>query len=232
MIKNIFNHLINILFPVECLGCEWYGAYVCDVCLNSIRINEESMCLQCHKHTLLGRICKECEEDFYVDRVLYAADYDQELVHKLIWNMKYNFVKKMGESIALILTKYIQQHHLIMMLNLAQAVLVPIPLHKKRFKYRGFNQAEEISKALSEITGWEVDVLLERNRNTSSQLGYNKKERMLNMKNAFQVIKNIPETVILIDDVVTTGETLNQAAKVLKEGGAKKVYALVVAKRE
>lgn len=111
--------------------------------------------------------------------------------------------------------------------------LVSIPLHKARLKSRGYNHAEILAKGLSQKLGVPCSNLLQRVKNTRSQVGLKKDERRENVKDAFSVIPNISISqylnIFLIDDILTTGSTLFEAARILKRNGAKKVFGLTLA---
>ncbi len=110
-------------------------------------------------------------------------------------------------------------------------LLVPVPLHKSRRKLRGFNQAELIARGLGRELGLPVSSeLLLRTRKTVAQKELNDQERRANLKNAFQVAKNkvSPKKILLIDDIYTTGSTIDAAAAVLLDHGAEKVYFLSI----
>ena len=119
-------------------------------------------------------------------------------------------------------------------IDLIKVIVVPVPLNKKRLLERGFNQSALLSECFARHFGLTCHAeIIERFRPTPHQVGLNKQQRQINVKNSFKIIK--PELVknkniILIDDVVTTGSTLEEVAKTLKQNGAQKVIGLVVAK--
>ena len=110
--------------------------------------------------------------------------------------------------------------------------LSPLPLSKNRQNWRGFNQSELIAKSFNEDYNYKINYDLKRIKDTKVQSSLNEKERAENIKNCFvwagQDLKD--KVIILVDDVITTGATLNEAARILKDSGAKKVYGLIVAK--
>ena len=110
-------------------------------------------------------------------------------------------------------------------------VLADVPLHKHKKHFRGFNQSEILAKVISKYSKYQFQNLLERKEDTITQVGLNKEERSNNLRQAFKIKQSkIPKSVLIIDDVFTTGSTLNQCAKILKENGALKVYGFVFAK--
>jgi competence protein ComFC len=115
--------------------------------------------------------------------------------------------------------------------KLGKQIILAVPLHKKRFLERGFNQAELIAIEISRIFGMKTDFKsLKRIKNTKQQANLSKKERLENMKQAFSAnFDKAPEKVYLFDDVFTTGQTMNEAARALKKAGVKEVNVLALA---
>ena len=111
-------------------------------------------------------------------------------------------------------------------------VLMPVPLHKSRLRKRGYNQAYEIAKELSKATGRKIDTSLTRNKKTEMQAQLKFKQRAENVRNAFEVKKELKnKNILLIDDVMTTGSTLKECAKTLLKSGAIDVKVLVFARK-
>ncbi len=128
-------------------------------------------------------------------------------------------------------------HHLINLnktSNLFDFVLVSIPLHKKKLKQRGFNQAEEIAKELSENLKLPVfNNILIKTKQTPAQVELEKGEREKNIKNVFlcqEPESMINKKILLVDDIFTTGSTMEECARILKDAGAKEVRGVVVAR--
>ena len=136
---------------------------------------------------------------------------------------------------ALIINKYLQSSRILDTLAVNQATLIPIPLHVKKKRYRGFNQTEEIGSKLAELQPELIFTpVLERVKLTKTQLSYDRAHRQKNVVDAFGLPagQKLKGTVVLLDDVVTTGSTLRAAAKVLKDAGAQRVIGLVFAQRQ
>ena len=110
--------------------------------------------------------------------------------------------------------------------------LVPVPLHRSRQMERQFNQAEEIARSISIETGLPVSHLLKRGRRTETQTRLSRKQRMENLRGAFKLREPLPETpppgYLLVDDVFTTGSTVDECAKVLRKAGAGRIAVLTV----
>lgn len=109
-------------------------------------------------------------------------------------------------------------------------VIVPVPLHRKKQKKRGFNQAEILAKEIGLRTGLPVDTtLVKRKINTVPQKEFSRRERKKNLKNAFEVTRKIKEkNVLIIDDIYTTGSTIHSMSVLLKKSGAEKTYFLTI----
>jgi ComF family protein len=217
-LQTVTGTLLNLLFPVECLGCNREDVYLCKNCLNKIKIYDRA---EPFDHPLK-----------YLDQVLSAADYHQTLLQNTIHCFKFRFIKELAQPLTKILIEFYQQQP--KELRLTNPVIIPVPLNKKRFLERGFNQSELMAKIFAGHFGFEFYAnTVIRHKNTAHQVGLTKKQRKTNIKNSFKVIKAVlikDREIILIDDVVTTGSTLEEIAKVLKEAGAKKIIGLTLAK--
>jgi ComF family protein len=111
-------------------------------------------------------------------------------------------------------------------------VFMPVPLHKSRLRLRGYNQAYEIAKELTKLTGRKLDNSLKRQKKTQMQAQLKFKQRAKNVKNAFGLKGELKhKKIVLIDDVMTSGNTLRECAKVLKKAGAKDINVLVFARK-
>ena len=150
----------------------------------------------------------------------------RELVHSL----KY----RRNREIASLFADMMVAHLGVMHMALPQdGVLVPIPLHKTRERIRGFNQSLLIAQALGERIGMAVQCdVLRKIKKTIPQMELRREERIKNLANTFAVADALSvrgKTIVLVDDIKTTGSTLEEAARVLKEAGAKRIWAITVA---
>ena len=182
-------------------------------CGKPIRKDTEEYCYDCRK----GGQNFECGKNLWVH---------QKAVSEAIYALKYKNRRIYGEIFAKELTKnygdFLKKQNV--------TLIIPIPLHKSRQRKRGYNQAEIIAKYLGEYTNIAVDGRsLVRVKKTKPQKQCNDKERKKNIRNAFAVTHVIDaENVVLIDDIYTTGSTINEAAKALKASGVGKVFFLTV----
>ena len=160
--------------------------------------------------------------------VFGVSTYDSNLLRDVVHHMKYKFIKELADDLSLLAAQGLWNAHLSV-----PDIVIPVPLHSRRLRWRGFNQAEILARSLGLDVPIEATVLT-RNRFTTSQVSMRTRmHRINNLKGAFTAqhtnnIKN--KSVLLIDDVITTGATLNECAKVLLESGAKDVSALVIAR--
>jgi ComF family protein len=215
---QIKKFLLDLFFPRFCFGCQREGSYLCQDCQATLEISGF------HQTISRGQNLR----DLY-----FAVDYRKPLIKKLIQRFKYDpFIKELTRPLASLIIE-----HFLLMENkpdFREFGLVPIPLEKKKLKWRGFNQAEEIAGELAKFFNLRVlnNVLVKRKK-TLPQVELSEKERRENVKGAF-LVKNkelvVNKKILLVDDVYTTGSTMEEAARVLKEAGAKEVVGIVIAR--
>jgi competence protein ComFC len=233
---------LNFIFPKRCVNCRSFGAYICVGCFSYVSFNETGACIVCQRPALGGLTHPVCKTRYAPDGVFSSLVY-KGVVKKLVYKFKYNphLTDLKTVLIELFYEGIIQKEDFFKSL-IGSSVLVPIPLHKSRSRKRGYNQSQILAKGLAKKLDLPVFNYLERTRNTKTQVGLKKEEREENIKNAFRInpsaalragnkelqINDFPQ-VFLVDDVVTSGATLKEAAKVLKRAGVKKVYGLTLA---
>lgn len=148
-----------------------------------------------------------------------------------IHSFKYESDRRLSEPLADLLHNALRSSIAWKGLVSMPPVLVPVPLHPKREKARGFNQCFLLARDLASFTGWQVDNRLQRTRETESQVGLDIEKRRRNVRDAFEWQgENVPERVVLVDDVCTTGATMSECALALAEAGTKRVYVATVAR--
>ncbi len=227
---KLLEPFVELIAPPLCLLCEnpVKDKLICDDCEKEIDKNfaiKKNFCLKCGG-IFEGNRCPRCRDtrfSFEFNRSVYIYD---GKIKQIVEDFKYNKFKKLADFMAkkmqgLLAREYPQIH-----------VLVPIPIHPTRRRERGFSQTELIARKLSSLTGIDCDCEnLVRIKHTKSQASLTKEERRSNLKDAFKLIdpsKFRDQNVLLIDDVMTTGITMNEAAKMLKRYGAK-VYTITFA---
>lgn len=157
------------------------------------------------------------------------------LIKKAIKKIKYRFVSDMAGDLTEAFLSFCGENKVFVQFCQDNPLLVPVPLHSRRQRWRGFNQAELLGKMIAKNLGLDfVPDLLARVKETQPQADLKKEERIRNIKGSFKVSPNILisqyPNILLFDDVWTSGATLREAAKVLKRGGAKKVWGLTIAR--
>ena len=238
--------------------------WICPECLEKIKIRKNQVCSFCGEWSEGGKTHYRCKENTSLDGVWVATEYKYEVVNKAIRKFKFKFIKDLSFPLSEILIKSILNvdeygdFQDLALVNFSQesreekiyieeeknkeveTVVIPVPLHKRRHNWRGFNQAFLLAKPIAGRFKLDVysNVLL-RGENTKPQTKVKSiEERGKNIKGAFFVskclgirdlIKN--KNVIIVDDVCTTSATLKECAKELKKAGAKNVWGLVVAGR-
>lgn len=228
-LKSFGDFLLNLFFPITCYGCEKNGTYLCEKCFKTIKFQER----QSKTFNLKQENLKE---------VFIAGDYENKLLAKLIIAFKYEGQKNIGTDLGKFLNffwdgriKIIRLEDKDLALRLENSLIIPLPLTKARKKERGFNQAEILAEILAKEFSYQIFLGLKRKGRKKHQAKLNEKQRLKNISGQFFVPEKernflSGSDIILIDDVITTGATLNEAAKILKEAGAKEVFALVLAK--
>jgi len=241
-VDNTKEFLLDLFFPKFCLGCKKEGTYLCDDCRGILDIAEFDYCLCDTKPMRLppdsksGR-CQRCQ-DKKLSGLYSALPYkEKQLTRKLIYQFKYQpYLKDLSKTLASILI----EHFVLSGKNTDEiwdnSVLIPIPLDKNKLKIRGYNQAEELGKELSKVLKIPlVSGNLIKIKPTKSQMELTKAEREKNLSGAFQ-IKNPEEMsgkkIFLLDDVYTTGSTMQECAKTLREVGLKNIWGIALARED
>jgi competence protein ComFC len=235
--------ILELLFPAECIICEKAGKYLCNGCSDYIPLKRTDLCPLCQKtETFAGRVCIVCEnarEKIYLDGVIVASFYKHPILREAIYRFKYSFIQQLAWPLAKILAKKL---FVLETFPFEEFVFTAVPLHPKRRQWRGFNQAELLGaklKKLFEQNNLEIQFipdLLVREKYFKPQMKiHSTEERKENIVDCFTInpayAKKIPRKIIIIDDVITTGATLNECAKVLKKHGAELVWSLVLARQ-
>jgi len=221
---RFLNTILDIIFPVKCVWCDKNGVDLCTECLKDI---------------------PEAERES-AKWIFPLYDYRDKIIKKSLWLLKYKGRKKLASIFAKNMYEKILEElsDLSIMENFSEPILIPIPLSSKRYRERGFNQSELLCEELIKIDHLRhgVDMQLEKNilikiKDTEHQARIkNRNERIKNMTGTFAIKdleKNkkliMKKNIILIDDILTTGATLSEARKVLRQAGARKVIAFTVA---
>jgi len=228
MVYQYLDQLLNTLLPSRCLICRQPARQrlaLCAPCHAKLPFNKQSCRICAQPLAAAGLDCGDCQ--------LHTPDYDLTIaplayrddVRRLIIELKFQGKLRNAKLLAELFVPH---------LNLREPphCLIPIPLHSKRMRERGYNQSLEIARWLAAVTGISIDPYsTRRRRNTRRQADLDLKEKRGNVRGAFEVIKEgLPEHVAIVDDVMTSGHTVNELARVLKKSGVKKVSVWAMAR--
>lgn len=215
----MFEKILNLIFPNVCGFCE--------------KINNNSLCKKCELN--LSKYEINCIKDYtkdkqkYFDYLFCALKYEN-IVREKILKYKFNENSYLYKTFAKIIIKNEKIYRFLKLYD----IIISVPMHKNKFSIRGYNQSELIAKEIAKQTKIDFgkDVLL-KVKNTKVQSTLTKTQRTQNIKGAFLVkntdkIKN--QKIILVDDIYTTGSTVNECSKVLKNAGAKEICVVTIAK--
>lgn len=222
--------ILEMIFPqtIKCFMCgaELSDHGVCDNCYGKLPWIKGNICERCGGTVFGdGHVCNECAgEKFYFHRNFSIFNYIDDMQLKIL-SFK-NGKKYLGYYFSEIIREYLKK------LNINFDYIIPMPIHENRLKERSFNQSEILVSNLKDENVVEYDVL-KRIKDTPHQTGLNKSNRKTNLEDAFKVVnkdKVKDKIILLIDDIYTTGSTLNECAKTLIKSGAKGVYGLCLAR--
>lgn len=223
--------LLDLLLPPQCLHCGAPNSFLCADCLSKISFITEAVCHRCGTPAAGDSTCPQCRRHTlqYIDGIRSAAYFEDNPIRSAIHNLKYNNHRAVAQSLAKILAEAYRRH------KLSVQVVVPVPLHRSRYKDRGYNQSELLAKQLGNLLNLPVNTTtLARTQKTAAQMSLGVQERRQNVAGAFSCINNqlANQNVLLIDDVCTTGSTLDACAAALKAGQAGSVWGLTLAKAQ
>lgn len=233
----------DLIFPKYCFGCEREGFWICKNCINKLYTGTEQYCLDCKQLNYFGEFCPDCSKKHFLNGLLVAGNYKNDLLSKTIKHFKFDFIEELGDLLGDFLfnelnknfeySKNLDKKELgeFNIFKKKEFIIIPVPLHKERLRWRGFNQAEILAKHVSSGLKIEFSKELVRIKYKIPQVKLKRKERIINVKNCFHWTgKPLNEkNILLIDDVATTGATLEECAKTLKSNGANLVWGFVLA---
>lgn len=230
---KIKEKILDMFFPIHCLGCGKFDSWICEECHAMLPILSEQHCFVCKKiGTKNGEICSNCLNKLNIkpslDRVFIISTYQDTLLKKAIHKFKYSFILNIAEPLALLVAQSLQNSNFP-----APDLIIPVPIHKKRLHWRGFNQSYILTKKLNLKIPILTNVLTKKIHTKPQAKTKSRSERIKNLDKAFfienpKLIEN--KKILLIDDIITTGTTLENCAILLKKHGAKEVNALVLAR--
>jgi ComF family protein len=225
--------VLGIFFPKKCVGCKKLGAYICTNCFAGIKMQTSSICGVCGRYAVDGLTHPRCRGRYTIDGTSAALVY-RGIVKKLVYQYKFApHLFDLSEILCdFLYESAIQQESLEEYLR-PSCVITSVPLYRSRHLARGYNQSELLAKNLAKRVGVRCINASYKVKDTSSQVGKTEQERRDSIKGAIVVRKvDMPKRILIIDDVLTSGATMNEMAKVLKKNGAKYVWGLALAHGE
>ncbi len=230
---SLFEVVLDILYPRHCAVCDeilpFGGGLICEECEDKPVPVSGPRCMKCGRMLYSDReeYCSDCREviHFY-DRAFSVFVYN-DAMQQSIFRFKYQGKQEYADFYAESIYKYLGRE----IMGFKADALIPVPLHKDRLKKRGYNQASLIAGRLSKLTGIKVEEdLVQRVAATMPQKNLNREERRKNLKRAFLLSRNIVELtrVIIVDDIYTTGSTVDEMSLLLKEAGVREIYVVTV----
>ncbi len=246
-LNEVKNFLVDILFPKTCIGCGREGEYICQNC--RVFFGEAPLiCPVCQKPSFGGQKHEHCSSKHNLDGLVSVWEYEGA-IKRMIHQIKYAWVTDVipellrisAEAMARDPSRFSSFFAFIAGKN---PTVTFVPMHIRKEKKRGFNQAKLIAEEFGKITNLKVAPLLKKDRKTEPQEKLDREKRLENVKGVFSPLRNqrfltgftfgsqegIPENLILIDDVWTTGATMKECSRVLKKAGAKKVWGFTLAR--
>ncbi len=211
----MLKFVLNLLFPIECVGCGKLDKWLCEGCLGRVELRQSQVCPYCYAESEGGRVCCRQSE---LQSLLVMSDYREPLT-ELLHLLKYDGIKAAGGPLHLMMRRFLARS------ALPDGVLCPIPSSAAKRRLRGFNQTELLLGRLP----WRQ--FLRRKHQPRAQMELSFKERKRNVANAFETLCAVPEKVVLFDDVATTLATLEECARVLRAAGAREVHAFSLARQ-
>ena len=226
LLGKISSSALDLLFPLPCAGCGPEGKIICQECLPSLPKLTSPYCAVCATPGNLSpcRWCRENPSDVDGTRAPFLME---GLIKQAIHSFKYRGVRAAAPELGSLLAGYLVEH------PIPGDVLMPVPLHSRRLRYRGYNQSALLAREMAKHTGHTIELeALVRTKDSLPQVeAGSSSQRRSNVERSFQCTGNVAGgKVILVDDVATTGSTLSACAASLKEAGAASVWGLVLAR--
>ena len=232
LLRDFWSGLLDLVYPPKCLICdEMQPNYLCTDCLKQIQFIEGRICRSCGAPLQEEKWCTECDGvEYCFDSARSVGVYDGVL-KEAIHQFKYSGHRVLAPVLGELLVNHLRKDTACLR---RVNCIVPVPIHSSRLRQRGFNQSELLAEELSrEFALPLVRKALVRARATRPQVNLPTDKRHDNVQNAFRVARTDAiegRNILLIDDVFTTGSTVDSAARSLREAGAREVHILTLAR--
>lgn len=228
---DVYKLVIDTILPIRCTVCrKEHTEAVCNDCIQHMELVIHQRCVVCGKSSPFGLTHVLCKTTQTPDRTLCLLQYKSPGCAESIITGKYKFIPSVFTVYGKLLAQHFETE--LQILNKDQVIITSLPLHPRRKRWRGYNQSEILAKTYAEYLGLHYEDTLVRVRSTKTQKDLNKDKRIENVQNSFALspVAALKEKIILlIDDVTTTGSTLQEAAKILKQNGALSVWCIALA---
>lgn len=222
-IVSILESLIGVIAPLQCAVCSAQGQALCSSCAEDTLTEVPSRCFRCFRRTYDYRTCSNCRRLAPIRHAWVSTEYNKEIA-KLIQAYKFQRNRALARPFAELLARSLPYHK-------QPLIIVPVPTASSRVRRRGYDHTLLLSQALADRLGWPLVTHLRR-VGQSRQVGTTRANRFVQLEGAFRPIRGellATHGVLLVDDVVTTGATLSEAARSLKQAGAGFVCGVAIA---
>lgn len=229
-IKALGQATIDLVFPITCLICGKDGVFLCETCVPKLPKEPKQICLVCSLPSAFGKTHPNCVTRNTADGIISALPYKNPQIKQLIEVFKYKFVSDLAHILAGLVVDEIHNQNLTEYFS--DFAIIPVPLHQRRFNWRGFNQAQLLAEIISAKLSIPLrNEIVIRKKFTKPQVDLSAEERKKNIDGAFEC--SVPiygQKFLVVDDVITSGSTINELAKLLKKAKAAEVWGLTVAR--
>jgi ComF family protein len=229
---SLFGQLLDLIFPPRCAICRKKGQkMICDDCLSKVAYIKPTICRVCGKPRdkyFAGDLCEDCSKEGMPFEIARSVVLYDGVIKEAIHKFKFEGKKALSPILGRFLVEHLDRGEIpVKKID----VVIPLPLSRKRFRQRGYNQTELLAKEISGHYSIDVDISsLKKVKDITPQFELSRVNRLLNIKGAFSCSPLTGKNVLLIDDIYTTGATVREASGSLKAAGAKSVYVLTLAR--
>ena len=235
MVNGVVNGVLDALFPAICMGCGKEGQYICKRCENFLG-EVALICPVCGQSSLIGERHQTCKSLYGFDGFSSIWEYEG-LMKTLLHYVKYNGVTHAAKETTRRALETMMKDEgrygtFLSFLCLEDTFVTYVPMHRKKERQRGFNQAAVFATEIGKRVGKKPVTILFKTKDTKPQIDLTKEERLYNVRDTFGLLVNPAligmEKAVLVDDVWTTGATMKECCKVLKKAGVKEVWGFTM----